>query len=190
MGAIDCHASHSFNCSAVRRLTIRSSRDRFAARLTRYRVPPRRAAALPGLTQVLGRMTKILAICMTVLATSACTTSQTVRSPLAVDLSVLSGSPEKFVGQRVKTSGCAKYHRHGAHISPCTEHTWREIFLIEDAANFSVSAEIEKAGFNHWKSPYADFFGVVVRSRSEIDPQKMVYTLVIDRVDKVAEHEP
>ena len=37
------------------RLTIRSSRDRFAARLTRYRVPPRRAATRPGLTQVLGR---------------------------------------------------------------------------------------------------------------------------------------
>ena len=35
-------------------LTIRSSRDRFAARLTRYRVPPRRAATRPGLTQVLG----------------------------------------------------------------------------------------------------------------------------------------
>ena len=37
-------------------LTIRSSRDRFAARLARYRVPPRRAATRPGLTQVLGRM--------------------------------------------------------------------------------------------------------------------------------------
>ena len=35
------------------RLTIRSSRDRFAARLTRYLVPPRRAATRPGLTQVL-----------------------------------------------------------------------------------------------------------------------------------------
>ena len=35
-------------------LTIRSSRDRFAARLTRYRVPHRRAAAQSGLTQVLG----------------------------------------------------------------------------------------------------------------------------------------
>ena len=35
-------------------LTNRSSRDRFAARLTRYRVPPRRAATRPGLTQVLG----------------------------------------------------------------------------------------------------------------------------------------
>ena len=34
-------------------LTMRSSRDRFAARLTRYRVPPRRAATRPGLTQVL-----------------------------------------------------------------------------------------------------------------------------------------
>ena len=38
-------------------LTIRSSRDRFAARLTRYRVPPRQAAARSGLTQVLGRIT-------------------------------------------------------------------------------------------------------------------------------------
>ena len=36
------------------RLTIRSSRDRFAARLARFRVPPRLAAARPGLTQVLG----------------------------------------------------------------------------------------------------------------------------------------
>ena len=35
-------------------LTNRSSRDRFAARLARYRVPLRRAAARPGLTQVLG----------------------------------------------------------------------------------------------------------------------------------------
>ena len=35
-------------------LTIRSSRDRFAARLTRYRVPQRRAATQSGLTQVLG----------------------------------------------------------------------------------------------------------------------------------------
>jgi hypothetical protein len=34
-------------------LTIRSSRDRFAARLTRYRVPQRRAATQSGLTQVL-----------------------------------------------------------------------------------------------------------------------------------------
>jgi len=34
-------------------LTIRSRRDRFAARLTRYRVPPSRAAKLSGLTQVL-----------------------------------------------------------------------------------------------------------------------------------------
>ena len=37
-------------------LTIRSSRDRFAARLTRYRVPPRQAATRSGLTQVLGAM--------------------------------------------------------------------------------------------------------------------------------------
>ena len=36
-------------------LTSRSSRDRFAARLARYRVPPRQAAARPGLTQVLER---------------------------------------------------------------------------------------------------------------------------------------
>ena len=36
-------------------LTIRSSRDRFAARLVRYRVAHRRATAQLGLTQVLGR---------------------------------------------------------------------------------------------------------------------------------------
>jgi hypothetical protein len=36
------------------RLTIRSSRDRFAARLMRYRVAHRRAATQSGLTQVLG----------------------------------------------------------------------------------------------------------------------------------------
>ncbi len=35
-------------------LTIRSSRDCFAARLARYRVPQRRAATQSGLTQVLG----------------------------------------------------------------------------------------------------------------------------------------
>jgi hypothetical protein len=34
-------------------LTSRSSRDRFAARLMRYRVAHRRAAAQSGLTQVL-----------------------------------------------------------------------------------------------------------------------------------------
>ena len=39
-------------------LTSRSSRDRFAARLARYRVPPRRAATRPGLTQVLGSSMK------------------------------------------------------------------------------------------------------------------------------------
>ena len=36
-------------------LTIRSSRDRFAARLMRYRVAQRRAANRSGLTQVLAR---------------------------------------------------------------------------------------------------------------------------------------
>jgi hypothetical protein len=36
-------------------LTIRSSRDRFAASFMRYRVTHRSAAARPGLTQVLGR---------------------------------------------------------------------------------------------------------------------------------------
>jgi hypothetical protein len=36
-----------------RRLTSRSSRDRFAARLMRYRVAQRRAATQSGLTQVL-----------------------------------------------------------------------------------------------------------------------------------------
>ena len=36
-------------------LTIRSSRDRFAARLMRYRIAHRRAAKQSGLTQVLGR---------------------------------------------------------------------------------------------------------------------------------------
>ena len=35
------------------RLTIRSSRDRFAASLMRYRVAHRSAGARPGLTQVL-----------------------------------------------------------------------------------------------------------------------------------------
>ncbi len=45
--------------SPHRGLTIRSSRDRFAARLARYRVPPRRAATRPGLTQVLGRKMKL-----------------------------------------------------------------------------------------------------------------------------------
>ena len=39
------------------RLTNRSSRDRFAARLTRYLVPQRRAATQSGLTQVLAAMT-------------------------------------------------------------------------------------------------------------------------------------
>ncbi len=42
-------------------LTIRSSRDRFAARLARYRVPPRRSATRSGLTQVLGAMAVNLA---------------------------------------------------------------------------------------------------------------------------------
>ena len=43
-------------------LTSRSSRDRFAASLMRYRVTQRSAAARPGLTQVLGAMNKFVAI--------------------------------------------------------------------------------------------------------------------------------
>jgi hypothetical protein len=43
-----------------RDLTIRSSRDRFAARLMRYRVAHRRAAAQSGLTQVLDRFSNSL----------------------------------------------------------------------------------------------------------------------------------
>ena len=43
-----------------RGLTIRSSRDRFAARLTRYRVPQRRAATQSGLTQVLDHRGNVL----------------------------------------------------------------------------------------------------------------------------------
>ena len=50
----------------MRPLTNRSSRDRFAARLTRYRLPQRRAATQSGLTQVLGatmNMPLLIAIC-------------------------------------------------------------------------------------------------------------------------------
>ena len=63
-------------------LTIRSSRDRFAARLTRYRVPQRRAATQSGLTQVLERM-RILAICIIAITFVGCQNVKLHDSPHA-----------------------------------------------------------------------------------------------------------
>ena len=141
-----------------------------------------------GLTQALGLMSKILALYFATLICAACATH--VQTEVSVNLSELTSTPTKFIGQRVKTSGCAQFHAHGAHISPCKEHTWKEILLFESAPEFDASEQFTKAGLNIWRSPYAEFSGVIHKSRSEINSDKTVYTLVVDQVRNVAEHEP
>ena len=135
-------------------------------------------------------MSKIVALCFVTLVSSSCNTMAYEQPARVVSLSELTSNPEKFVGQHIRTGGCAQYHAHGAHISPCKKHDWREILIIDDAPNFSAAEQIAKSGLNIWKSPYAEFSGVIRKSRSEINAAKSVYTFVVDQVNNAQAHEP
>jgi hypothetical protein len=133
-------------------------------------------------------MSKIVATCFAIIICLGCAT--TAQPQLSINLNELASSPEKFVGKRIQTTGCVQIHAHGAHISPCKKHSWKEILLIEDASHFSSSEQFANAGLNIWRSPYAEFSGVIHKSRSKINPAKHVYTLVVDQVRNAAEREP
>ena len=135
-------------------------------------------------------MANIIALCFAILFCAACATKADVLPALTANLSELTSTPERFIGQRIKTTGCAQFHAHGAHISPCKEHTWKEILIIESAPEFDTSEQFTRVGLSTWRSPYAEFSGVIHKSRSEINPAKTVYTLVVDQVRHAAEHEP
>ena len=107
-----------------------------------------------------------------------------------VPLNELASKPEEFLAMRVQTQGCIIYHVHGSYLSPCGDHTWREILLTDDARNFSSYQEVAKFVPNPMNSPYGRFYGVIKKRRSEVNPSKTVYFLMLDRLDSVSSHEP